>query len=163
MSESLGAHQVAGVEPDVAILEGVAHQLALTGRLVGVAVERRESVDRAQQQTRPPGRNPAHPPVGTAHRLARLRVVLDVGQRHRIDPGRSRYVEDVDETGVSLAGGIELRHPADPKPVGELLPDLRAEPVADDYPDLVRAIVSPGRLVKQIAAHFTDVDECGGV
>ena len=113
MAHALRAHHVAGVEPHVALFEGVAHQLLLAGFLVGVAVERRQFVHRADQQARLARRHLAHPAVLVAHRLAGLRVVLDVSQRQRADAGRPGDVEDVDERGVALAGGVELGHPAD--------------------------------------------------
>ena len=163
MPHALRTHHIAGVEPDVAVLEGVADQFLLGGGLVGVAVEGREPADRADQQARLAGRHPAHPAVRVAHRISGGGVVLDVGQRKWVDPGGSRDVEDVDERRVALAGGVELDHPLDPEALGELVPDVRAQTVADDHPHMVFAVGGLGRLIEQIPAQFADVDERGGL
>ena len=123
--EALRSHQVAGVEPDVAVGEGVADQLLLRGRLVGVPVERLETADLGQQQTGLTLLDLSQPAVLAAGGFTGLQVVLDEGDRAGADPGRLGHVEHVDERRVALAGTVELADPRDPEAFGELVPDGR--------------------------------------
>ena len=110
--EALRAHQVAGVEPDVAFLEGVAHELLLAGFLVGVAVERLEVADLRQQQTRLAGLHLADPAVVAAHRVAGLLVVLD---ERAPASGRCRWscrtLSTLTNAVLPSLARVELAHP----------------------------------------------------
>ena len=161
--EALCPHQVPRVEPDVALLEGVADQFLLGGFLVGVAVERLEVADLGQQQARLAVLDLVHPAIGTSLRFAGVVVILDERDRAGTDAGRLVDVEDVDERGVAFTGRVELADPFDAEALGELVPDRGPQPVAADDPHLVLAIRRLFRLVEQITADLADVDESGGV
>ncbi|CKP07176.1 Uncharacterised protein [Mycobacterium tuberculosis] len=159
MAHALRAHHVTGVEPTVAISKSVAHQLLFAGNRVGVAVERLQPVDPAKQQAGFTVGYPTHSPARIPQRIAGVQVVFHKGKRHRRYPGGPGHVEDVDKGRVAFAGGVELAHPRDPEAGGELIPDLRPQPVTADHPHLVGTVGRLGRLVEQITADFADVDE----
>ncbi|SKN84580.1 Uncharacterised protein [Mycobacteroides abscessus subsp. abscessus] len=153
------AHQIACVEPGVALLEGVTHQLLLRGRRVGVPVERRQVGHLAQQQSRLPRPDLGQETLVVTYRFTTLDVVLDVRDGHRTDAHGAVDIERVDKCGVRLAGRVELTDPLDPESRGEFAPQLRPQAVTDDDAHPVFAIGGLRRLIEQITAQFSDVNE----
>ncbi len=70
-------------------------------------------------------------------------------------------IENVGETDVAVAGGVQLADVIDRKAGLELVPGAGPQAVADHFLHIVPAVVGAGRLIDQVAAQFADITDGG--
>ena len=108
-------------------------------------------------------------PIGPADRLFRLDIEPHDPRRQprtqqpRNTPHRADLPVKIEEVHIALGRAIELDQPLDPRALDELFPHIRAQAVAEPLGDLVALLQRARRLVHQIAAKLTDIDQHGGV
>src|SRR5262249_7786459 len=149
-------HQIAGVEPGVALAEHVAQDLLLGGVFVLVAVELGARADLAEEDA---GRAWLAAQEPTA--LVLLEDLLGlVPPRARLPEHqlahRAGHVVAVDRLYVAFGRAVELGDPLDVEPSLEIGPDVGAQAIARDGSDLVLAIARALGRVHEIAAQLAD-------
>ena len=156
------AHQVAAVEPGVALLEDVGQDAFLSLFRVGVPVEGGLVGDLANEQASFAFAYTNHAAFAVANGRLVFLVVSDDGVREGAHPHRVVEIEQVGKADVALAGGIELHDLGNSEALFEGFPDGGAQTITDDHPDLIGGVLGGGRLIHQVAAKLTHIAEGRG-
>src|SRR5216117_393493 len=157
------AQQVPGAEPGVAAREGVAHELPLARRAVGVAVVLHGAADLAEELARLARRACDAEAVRTAYERAAGEVearepdgVLE--QRVRLADGADASVGVV-QGHVALRRAVHLDDACDAEALPEGCPDVGAEAGARGDAQAVVAVARCGWEAEEVAAELAHVDE----
>src|SRR5262249_31762114 len=137
------AQQIAGVEPGITTLERVAHDLALGLALVVIAVELRAPVDATEQHTGLARLAAQQESVRAAHEVGAFVVPAREHAAPQQTADRTDGVVAVERGDVAFSRAVELADARDAEALLELLPDVRAQAVADGDAHAVIAIVRP--------------------
>ena len=163
------AHQVAGAEPAVALLEDVRQDLLFRRGLVGVArkVVTHVLADQADGLAHRSQRRRTAQAVGAAHGLFGVQIELDqtdvdlaLQQLGHPADGALLAVE-VEQRNIAFRRAVEFQHAGNGESLLELGPDVGAQAVAEHQLQLVITLDLVGRAVDQITAQLADIDEHG--
>src|SRR5471032_2171028 len=157
------AHEIAGAEPGVALLEHVAQNLVLILAGGGVALEavsrlRRLVDDLADDLAGFVWRAANAESVGIAHRLLSLHVEShNSGRKPVCDEPRNaadsaRLTLEIEDIHVAFGRSVEFQDMRKTETALELLPQVRPQPVPAHKPDAMARFIWVWRRLREIAA-----------
>ena len=157
------AQQITGVEPGIPLFKDIAQNLGFGRLFAGVAGKRVGFGYFTQQQSGFADFDLLHEPVFIPDGGVLIDVVFHdcIGETASAD--RAVKVQQVDKIQVGFGGTVNFVNFGNAEPVFEILPDIRAQAVADDFFQGIVTVIRPGWLVDQVAAQLPDIAPGGGI